>query len=76
MTEADAEKAHMASYLYNLTKRMGASLQMGFTADCSTCSARDTLTVGAFTRFASDGSECAGWLPNQDLAEIIGILLT
>ena len=44
VTEGDAEKQHMASYLFDGDLRMGQSLQVGFTADCSTCSGRDTLT--------------------------------
>ena len=66
-TEADAEKVHMASYLHSGNSRMGQSLQVSLTADCSTCSARETLTVAVYTRTASDGSEFAMWLPLQDL---------
>ena len=71
MSQADAEKHVMASYLFDGNRRMGQSLQVGFTADCSTCSGRDTLTVGAFTKFsATDKLECALWLPPQALVKI------
>ena len=70
MSQADAEKQVMASYLFDGNRRMGQSLQVGFTADCSTCSGRDTLTVGAFTKFsATDKLECALWLPPQALVK-------
>ena len=68
VSEADAEKQTMASYLYDGNSRMGQPLQVGFTADCSTCSGRDTLSVGAYTKFShSDNPECAMWMPCQGL---------
>ena len=70
VSEIDAENQIMASYLFDGNRRMGPSLQVGFTADCSTCSGRDTLTVGAFTKFsATDKLECALWLPPQALVK-------
>ena len=67
VTEADAEKMHMANYLHNGNAQIGSSLQVSITAYCSTVKARDTLTVGAWAKTASDGAECAMWLPSQDL---------
>lgn len=70
-SQADAEKQVMASYLFDGNRRMGQSLQVGFTADCSTCSGRDTLTVGAFTKLsATDKLECALWLPPRALVKL------
>ena len=51
VTEADAEHFHMASYLFDGNTLLGEALRVGFTADCSTCSASDTLTVAAYTSF-------------------------
>ena len=70
VSDADAEKQLMASDLFDGNRRMRTSLQVGFTADCSTCSGRDTLTVGAFTNIAAtDKLECALWLPPQALVK-------
>ena len=74
VNEADAENVHMASYLFDGYTRMGEALQVGFPADCSTFSAMDAFTVAVCTTTSSDGSECALWLPPQDVFVVCVVL--